>query len=251
MAGTCRARHDFDRPRRVARGGFVRIPRDREARDGSQRRGSRARPSWKSCGSRLWISPYSKSPQDARVFARERREGAPLMAGIPPRPGRGLVDRCAAGRARLRAVSLSSAGSGGPGAGRAVPRPESVGILRFLLSRACRRRLLRAQMEGRRNRRSARRRVALLGARSAGRRIPAPFDRGLPSQRHPGLRLVRAAARQRRVLGPASGVARKHRAAAGRATGLAQADEPDQPAGASRPSPQACAISLGASIGTE
>ena len=66
----------------------------------------------------------------------------------------------------------------------------------------------------------------------------------------PGLRLARAAARQRKILGPASGVARENRAASGRAARLAQADEPDQSRGVRRSCSRAPQISRHASIGT-
>src|SRR5438128_953638 len=60
------------------------------------------------------------------------------------------------------------------------------------------------------------------------RPVPARPDCGLPSQRHPGLRLAGAAPRRREVLERSSGMARENRCAAGRATGLAEAHEPDQ-----------------------
>ena len=59
-------------------------------------------------------------------------------------------------------------------------------------------------------------------------RLSRQADRGLSSRRDPGVRLARAAARQREILGRPSGVARKDRRPAGCPTRLAQADEPDQ-----------------------
>ena len=194
-----------------------------------------ARPSCASYGKKRWTCRSLKCPpaKSHDVCPRAMEESAP-GGRIPPRLGRRPVGRRCARPARLRALPLPAAGAGRSRSDRSFPIRALVGVLRFRLPLPRRSGLLRAPLAQGRNRRAARGGLALLGARSPGRRVSAPSDRRLPSQRHPGLCLDRAAARERPLLGAASGVARKNRFAPGRPARLAQAHEPDQPRGIRR-----------------
>ncbi len=172
--------------------------------------------------------PVFGLPENAQVFARERWTGAPVIAGLKRGAGAVLWVAAPPGeRGHERFPYLLNA-LADLGLAPALPQQPPLGFLRFRLPHARGPGLFRGALAQGRNRRPACCRLAQFRARPGRRRVPEKADRGLPSRGHPGLRLVRAAARQREVLGRPSRMARADRHAAGRATGLAQADEPDQ-----------------------
>ena len=181
----------------------------------------------RSSGRRGSNCPCSRFPE-AQVFARERWTGAPLIAGF--KRGAGAVLWVAAppgerGHERFPYLLNALADLG-------LEPPFRTNRLWAFFDSAYRSRVDVDYF-------AARWRKAGIAALHVAawhnfepdpeaRRVPEEADRGLPSRRHPGLRLVRTAARQREVLGRSPGMAREDRRAAGRAAGLAQADEPDQ-----------------------
>ena len=228
MAGARGARRDPDSGRRIFAGRLVRLPAFPEGP------GARAEPH--RCAPPDAAHRLGEGPGIAGVRHSRRRAGLrprtldrrAADSGLQARRGRRPVGGRAARGARLRALSLSAERAGRSRPGAALPQQPSLGFLRFRLPLARGRGLLRGALAQGRDRRPACGRLAQFRARPGTRRIPEEVDRGLPSRGHPGVRLVRTAARQREVLGRSSGVAREDRDAAGRATGLAQADEPDQ-----------------------
>ncbi len=125
--------------------------------------------------------PVFEMPKEARVFARERWLGAPLMAGF--RRGAGAVLWVAAppgpqGYERFPYLTqaLADLGFEAPFRSAAI-----VGVLRFGVSIACRSGLFRGAMARGRHQRAACGRVALLGTRSRVGPVSAPLDRRLPS----------------------------------------------------------------------
>ena len=157
-------------------------------------------PSCPSSGRKRVELPRFEIPKMARVFAKERWTGAPLIAGY--------TQRRAAPSCGSRPTPASTATSASPTSCKrctisAWQRPSArraLGVLRLLLPHARRSRLLRRALARRRHCRSARRRLAFLRCRSRARPLSEDADRSLPSPRHSGLRLDRAAARQREVL---------------------------------------------------
>jgi hypothetical protein len=96
--------------------------------------------------------PRFDIPAKARVFARERWQKAPLLAGF--RKGNGAVlwvatpPAAPSRRPRLRAFPLSSAGAARSWLGGSAALRTPVGVFRFRLSLACRSRLLRGALAG-------------------------------------------------------------------------------------------------------
>ena len=172
--------------------------------------------------------PVMDLPAGATVFARERWTGAPMTAGVRRGCRRGLVGCGGAGGARVRAVPIYPRGAHGSGPRSAFSGVAAVGVLRFVVSLACRFGLLRGALAQIGHRGAACGGVALLRARRGARRISAKAYRGVPSRGDSGLRVARVAACEREVLGRSPGVAREDGRSAGRAARLAQADEPDE-----------------------
>ena len=173
--------------------------------------------------------PRFEAPPGAQVFARERWTGAPMLAGL--RRGAGAVLWVALppgerGYERFPYLLHALADLGLEAPFRASP---PVGVLRLLLPDARRRGVLRGALAAGRHRGASRGRLALLRAGRRARPLPAQTDRGLPPARNPGLRVAGTAAREREVLERPSRMAREDRGAPGRAPGLAQAHEPEQP----------------------
>ena len=166
MARVAQRRHP-DPGRRFAAGRDVRLP-PAEPRPCECRASDGRAPAGRcrSSGRRGSSCRCSSCPAGARVFARERWTGAPLIAGLTPRRGRGTVGRRLARRARLRAFPLPAAGALRSRTGAAVPLVAPVGVLRFRRIGARRSGLLRRALAQGRNRRAARGRLALLRARS-------------------------------------------------------------------------------------
>src|SRR6185295_9145633 len=138
------------------------------------------------------------------------------------------MDRRTAWPPRIRSLPLPAAGIGRPGISTAVSIFPALGVLRFLVSLARGSGLPRAALAQGRDRRTARRCLALLGTRCPVRRLPAPPDRSLSSKLYSDIRLDRASPRQREILGSASRMAREDGAAPGRSPRLAKAYESDQ-----------------------
>ena len=173
--------------------------------------------------------PRYEVPAEAKVFAKERWTGAPLLAGF--RRGAGAVLWLAVspgerGYERFPYLLHALADLG------LDPPFRSTRLWAFFDSSY----RLRVDLDYFAARwrnagicRPARRRLAFLRSRPRARRLPQAPDRRLPRQRHPGLRLARTAPCQRKVLGRSSPVARKNRCPAGCPTRLAQAHESLQP----------------------
>ena len=189
MASARRARRDSYSRRRIPARRLVRIPRQHFAARfrAQRRRPARARPAHRMGKGarpagirdphrrpRVRPRALAESAAHRRLSQRRRRR---VVGGRTPRP------------ARLRALSVPAAGANRSRTRTALPLLAPMGVLRFRLPLARRRRLFRRTLARRRHQRTARRRLAFLGARPAERRIPAPLDRRLPSQRHPSLRL--------------------------------------------------------------
>ena len=205
MARPRGARRHPDSGRRIVAGRPVRLPACAEG-PGASAEPHRCAPSrrCRSFGRRGSSCPCSRFPESAQVFARERWTGAPMTAGLKRGAGAVLWVAAPPGeRGHERFPYLLNA-LADLGLDAALPQQPPLGLLRFRLPHAGGRGLLRGALAQGRNRRPARRRLAQFRARSGRRRVPEEADRGLPSRRHPGLRLVRTAARQREVLGRSS-----------------------------------------------
>ncbi len=128
----------------------------------------------------VWEKPLDlavfEMPPEARLFARERWQHAPLMAGFRRGCGRRVVDRGASRRSRIRTVPLHRTSPRRPRSGAAISIEPAVGVLRFVVSRARRSRLFCGALASSGNLGAARRGLALLGARSAGGRVSPPSD---------------------------------------------------------------------------
>ena len=169
--------------------------------------------------------PVFDLPGEARVFARERWSGAPLVAGFRRGAGAVLWLALSPGTSRVRTVSLPAPCALRPGAVAALPVAAIVGLLRFILPSARRPGLSGGSLEAGGDLRAAHCGVALLRTGPPQGRLPAPLDRKLPSPRDSGVRLARTAARQREVLGGAPCLAREDRPARRRQPRLAEAHE--------------------------
>ena len=113
--------------------------------------------------------PVFELPADAQVFAKERWTGAPLMAGF--RRGKGAVLWLATkpGVRGYERFPYVLAGAGRSRPATAVAIQPTLGLLRFFLPDARRRRLLRRTLAQGRYRRAPRRRVALQRTRPGAR----------------------------------------------------------------------------------
>ena len=223
-----RTRRHPDPGRRIVPGRPVRLP-PRRPRPGARAEPHRRPPPHPADdlgeGARITRFRPSRRRPDLRARTLERRahvrrpedaaRGHPVGGG----PSR---------RARLRALPLPAQRALRSRAGIALPLQPPVGVLRFGLPYARRPGLLRRPLAQGRHRRATSGRLAQFRARCRGRRLPAQADRGLPSRRHPGLRLVRTPARQREVLDGPSRMARADRGRTGCPARLAQAHESHQ-----------------------
>ena len=172
--------------------------------------------------------PVFGLPPGARVFARERWNGAPMMAGCERGLGAVLWVAVPPGERGYERFPYLLQALADLGLSPTVPRFASVGLLRFRLPLARGPGLFRRALAQSRHCGPARGRLAFRGARCRTGCLARKADRGLPPRRHPGLRLAGTASRQRDLLERASGVARKDRHSAGRAARLAQTHEPGQ-----------------------
>ena len=229
-----RARHDSDPRRRLASGCFVRLPRHAPSPHlGPQRRGSCARPKlriiWEKAARLAGVRNCRRKRASSPASGTKKRA---LVAGFRRGAGRGPVGRRAAGPARLRALPLHSAGARRSGPRRLPSAPRACGRSSIpptapasisIISRA-------------------RWRQAGIGALHVAawhywerdpqadeylrKLIDACHRNGIPVYAWFELPHV-----SETILGPASGVARENRPAAGRPARLAQAHEPDQSRG--------------------
>ena len=77
--------------------------------------------------------PVFEIPAEARVFARERWQKAPLVAGLSPRRRRSVMGGRASGPARLRSLPVPAAGARRSRTRTALPLLAPVGVFRFSL----------------------------------------------------------------------------------------------------------------------
>ncbi len=158
-------------------------------------------------------TPVFELPKEARLLAYERWEHAPVMASVRRGAGAALwivTEPGKEGYERFPYILQALHDLG-------VEPPFRSQRLWAFFDGAYRSRVdldyFAAALARGGDRRAARGRLALLGIESGERCLSAPPDRGLPSAGHPGLRLAGTAARQRKILGRSSGVAREDRPA--------------------------------------